>query len=144
MKKFNLSQIMKNAWRMVKTASMTISAALRKAWAIAKESVNMATLKGSEKQIAWATEIRNTVKDIMNQFIDMAAQMPAHPTKDANVAYIKERLAALDDCQSASAIIDCFKGIRRTGDINEDIPSLLSVYRIKAATSAALHALLCR
>lgn len=39
MKKYNLSQIMKNAWNMVKTAGTTISAALKKAWAIAKCNV---------------------------------------------------------------------------------------------------------
>lgn len=49
MKKYNLSQIMKNAWRMVKTAGMTISAALRKAWAMAKGEIKMT------KDYTWTT-----------------------------------------------------------------------------------------
>lgn len=36
MKKYNLSNIMKRAWELVKKASMTISTALSKAWAEAK------------------------------------------------------------------------------------------------------------
>lgn len=36
MKKYNLSKIMKRAWELVKTAAMTISAALKKAWSEAK------------------------------------------------------------------------------------------------------------
>ena len=36
MKKYNLSNIMKRAWEMVKRAGMTISEGLRKAWKEAK------------------------------------------------------------------------------------------------------------
>ena len=36
MKKYNLSQIMKRAWELVKKAGMTISSALKKAWKEAK------------------------------------------------------------------------------------------------------------
>lgn len=37
MKKYNLSEIMKRAWELVKKAGMTISAGLKKAWKEAKE-----------------------------------------------------------------------------------------------------------
>ena len=37
MKKYNLSVIMKRAWTLVKTAGMTISSGLKKAWKEAKE-----------------------------------------------------------------------------------------------------------
>ena len=37
MKKYNLSNIMKRAWELVKKAHMTISAGLRKAWEEAKK-----------------------------------------------------------------------------------------------------------
>lgn len=37
MKKYNLSKIMKRAWELVKTAGMTISSGLKKAWKEAKE-----------------------------------------------------------------------------------------------------------
>ena len=36
MKKYNLSKIMKRAWNLVKTAGMTISSGLKKAWEEAK------------------------------------------------------------------------------------------------------------
>lgn len=52
MKKYNLSKIMKRAWELVKKAGMTISSGLKKAWEEAKE-----TMKGSQKQIAWAKDI---------------------------------------------------------------------------------------
>ena len=40
MKKYNLSKIMKRAWRLVKEAGMTISSALKKAWKEAKNMLN--------------------------------------------------------------------------------------------------------
>ena len=39
MKKYNLSNIMKRAWELVKRAGMTISAGLKKAWKEAKEMI---------------------------------------------------------------------------------------------------------
>ena len=54
--KYNKSEIMKAAWNMVKVAGMTISAALKNAWAAAK-SVIKTIVDGTDKQNAWANEI---------------------------------------------------------------------------------------
>lgn len=54
MRKYNLSNIMKRAWELVKKAGMTISSGLKKAWEEAKEVKKM---RGSEKQIAWANDL---------------------------------------------------------------------------------------
>ena len=40
MKKYNLSQIMKRAWELVKKSAMTISSGLKKAWEEAKTMAN--------------------------------------------------------------------------------------------------------
>lgn len=61
MKKYNLSKIMKRAWVLVKRFKETISSALKKAWREAK----MVELKGSEKQIAWAEDIRKNMIDFL-------------------------------------------------------------------------------
>lgn len=54
MKKYNLSEIMKRAWALVKQAGVTISSGLKKAW---KEAKGMKELKGTEKQVKWAQDI---------------------------------------------------------------------------------------
>lgn len=62
MKKYDLSKIMKRAWKLVKKAGVSISEGLKKAWREAKEvmsNIILPALVGSEKQIAWATDIRN-------------------------------------------------------------------------------------
>ena len=55
MKKFNLSQIMKKAWELVKEAGITISAGLKIAWAEAKEIKEDITesLKKNLEYLSW-------------------------------------------------------------------------------------------
>lgn len=60
MKKYNLSNIMKRAWELVKKAGMTISAGLKKAWKEAKEmeeTLKEKVLKEIESLIAEATDV---------------------------------------------------------------------------------------
>lgn len=59
MKKYNLSNIMKRAWELVKKVGMTISSGLKKAWKEAKKMSEIAKLKGTPRQIKWAEHIRN-------------------------------------------------------------------------------------
>lgn len=70
MKKYNLSNIMKRAWELVKKAGMTISSGLKKAW---KEAKGMA-MRGTEKQIAWAMEL---VKNMNEKFDALLKDCPA-------------------------------------------------------------------
>lgn len=55
MKKYNLSQIMKRAWELVKKAAQTMSEALKKAWKEAKEMKEdlMETLKANLEEMAY-------------------------------------------------------------------------------------------
>lgn len=55
--KYNLSEIMKAAWKLVKTAGMTISAALKNAWAAAKFPLKQLSMKD------WfATKVANEIR----------------------------------------------------------------------------------
>lgn len=55
MKKYNMSEIMKKTWANFRKAMGTFSKCLKAAWAEAKGVINM---KGSEKQVAWAEDIK--------------------------------------------------------------------------------------
>lgn len=63
MKKYNLSNIMKRAWVLVKEMTFGISEALKKAWKEAKEGAKMT---GTEKQISFA----NSLVEKMNAQFD--------------------------------------------------------------------------
>ena len=63
MKKYNLSNIMKRAWEMVKKLGFGISEALKKAWKEAKMGGTKMT--GTEKQINFANDL---IKKMNEQF----------------------------------------------------------------------------
>lgn len=63
MKKYNLSNIMKRAWALVKEMAFGISEALKKAWKEVKEGAKMT---GTEKQISFA----NSLVEKMNAQFD--------------------------------------------------------------------------
>lgn len=62
MTKYNKSEIMKNAWTMVKEVGLTISTALKKAWAIAKGTVK--TLK--EEMVEKMENLISLASPVMN------------------------------------------------------------------------------
>lgn len=57
--KYNKSEIFKNAWAMVKEAGMTLSAALKNAWAIAKGTLKEQMFKKMEMLVSIATPVFN-------------------------------------------------------------------------------------
>ena len=69
MKKYNLSNIMKRAWELVKKAGLCISEGLKRAW---KEAKHMGEItKGSVKQIAWAQDIKEGVIKALNLSLEI-------------------------------------------------------------------------
>lgn len=71
MKKYNLSAIMKKAWRLVKETGMSISSGLKKAWREAKGMCKeLPELVGSPKQIAWAEDIRKKMIEYANSLVE--------------------------------------------------------------------------
>jgi hypothetical protein len=77
MKKYDLSKVMKRAWEIKKQDAKNIFAiCLKMAWEeIKKGVVKMVELIGSEKQVAWATEIRNdNIKTLEREIEDLKSR----------------------------------------------------------------------
>lgn len=71
MKKYNLSNIMKRAWELVKKVGMSISSGLKKAWREVKDMCKeLPELVGSPKQIAWAEDIRQKMIDYGTSLVE--------------------------------------------------------------------------
>ena len=83
MKKYNLSQIMKRAWELIKKAAMTRSAALKQAWKEAKENNQdlVATLKATLETMAYGDYH-------INAGIDRQANVKMWEKGDAKRAYL--------------------------------------------------------
>lgn len=98
MKKYDLSKIMKRAWELVKKAGMTISIGLKKAWQEAKKGVK--AMRGSEKQIAWAEDIKKE----------------AYGTVNANIKTLDEKIEKYPNWETAKKERAAFIRVREMLD----------------------------
>jgi hypothetical protein len=103
-------------------------------------------MKGSEKQIVWATEIKEnlirTLETVVNRFKADPMFDPKNPIHTANLEALKARIDAANDCESAAAFIDCFGQIHFNGDMDHDLAEILAVYRAHSPNAPAQHQLL--
>lgn len=91
-------------------------------------------MKGTEKQIAWATEILATVNAIYDDMIAMISAEPkaTEAMKAAAAERINARRALANEADYAGDIISLFRDVKRTDDPLTGIGTLMSVYRITA------------
>ena len=108
-------------------------------------------MKGTEKQISWATEIVKTANTILaNTLEDTKPMLEAAPDAqkkifEANMSDLRAKLDRMEDPEThASDIIDLFKGLRVTDDHNADFGSLIAVYRVATPNTAGQRTLLGR
>lgn len=143
MKKYNLSEIMKNAWVIRRRLVINMSAALKKAWAIAK---GVKKMLGSEKQVKWATEIRDhIIRTFQAVIADYAPMADTNEMVRENIAGLQARMERLNaDNVHAGDIIDLFKDVRFSGNHQEDLGRVLAVYRVGYPNTQGQHDILMR
>ena len=118
--KYNKSEIMRNAWAIRRAENKTMSEALRKAWAIAKATTNAeekpaAPLKGSEKQIAWANDLRSNAVNVL----EWMRKNPSNEAKkdldmwEKGINFVESKLFAVE---YASQMIDALRFINLAHD----------------------------
>lgn len=103
-------------------------------------------MKGTEKQIKWATEIQhNIIKTFEAVIAEISPYAESNQNVKANIDGIRLRMDLLtDDNVYAGDIIDLFKDIRFSGDCKEDFGSVSAVYRVRVPMTATAKALLAR
>lgn len=102
-------------------------------------------MKGTDKQIAWATKIQANVISSFEQFIlDIKAFDGPEEIKSVNIAGCKKRIEALNDAEYAGDIIDLFKDIRFTGDNEKDFPKVMAVYKTTCPNTDRQKKILCK
>lgn len=102
-------------------------------------------MKGTDKQIAWATDIQANVIASFEKFVeDIKAFDAPEEIKAANIAGCKERIEALNAAEYAGDIIDLFKDIRFTGDNEKDFPKVMAVYNTTRPNTDGQKKILCK
>lgn len=110
MKKYNLSNIMKRAWEMVKKLGFGISEALKKAWKEAKGGETRMT--GAEKQISFASDL---IKKMNTQFDALIADCKAaYPENVIMWESCKEGYNKIISESDAALVIELLKGNNET------------------------------
>ena len=89
-------------------------------------------MKGSEKQITWATEILVTVNAILDDFAELANSDPrATPETLASADHrIGTIRSAINGAEYAGDIIALFRDVKRTSNTLQNIQALMSVFKI--------------
>lgn len=94
----------------------------------------MIKLNGSEKQIAWAEDLRTNIVKCIDAIVDGNRNHPMYAQykeqADAVIAVWEDRKVKLLGCSSAAAIIDYFQSLKFTGDINADVTSVNAIYTV--------------
>lgn len=80
-------------------------------------------MRGSEKQISWASEIVEN----LNKTFEATAKMPA---PDRVRKQLETMQAAINSADYAGDIINLFKDIHFNGDVRHDLSCIMSVYKI--------------
>lgn len=110
-----MRNVMKKAWEIARNGQKKFGGkvreyfaiALKMTWNIVKKAMEMVQLKGSEKQVAWANDLRKVVKTALET---AKALNPAKGDErfDLAVKYIEENVLAQD---SAKYFIDRFQEV---------------------------------
>lgn len=103
-------------------------------------------MKGSEKQIKWATEISDNIIHTMENVIATMKNDPQYnpqnPAHLKGVSDCEAVIKAVQECEYAGDIIDCFKDIRFKGDVYNDFGEIRAVYNVTVPATAGQKKLL--
>lgn len=106
-------------------------------------------MRGTEKQITWATEIINRIVPVLEQASeDFSGFVPAtqeqEEAKRENIEGIEKRIDALKNADYAGDVISLFRSVRVTGNQSEDFSKVLAVYRVSLPCTRGEQEILCK
>ena len=96
--------------------------------------VRNSTLKGSEKQIAWAAEIQYKIRQVFDAAITHFDGLQ-DIRKDEAKTLVRERWGRIYDAKYARDIIDLFGHIHFSGDAAQDFGKICAVYKTSVPTT---------
>lgn len=101
-------------------------------------------MKGTEKQITWATEIRTNVINTLTAAMPILSQIaPSQEAAEMATKLLQTRIDALNAADVyAGDIIELFKDVRFNGDIEHDFGNVEAVYRVGVTYTASQRAIL--
>jgi hypothetical protein len=103
-------------------------------------------MRGTEQETKLAAEISRNMIHTMDSIADILSNAPwfdpKNPAHTGNIEACAERVSAIRECEDAGDLIDCFGGIRFTGDVYSDFGAIQSAYLSKVPATEGQHKLL--
>lgn len=101
-------------------------------------------MNGTEKQVAWATEIKDHMIETLEKVMvdaKRATEETGNPLMETTVSIWLE---AAKEHDIAGDFIDCFGDITWTGDHRKDFSKMAAYYKITTPMTTTAHSLLCK
>ena len=98
-----------------------------------KNKSGQTEIKGSEKQVSWAKNIRENINKTLNQAIETMKKDPRYestPQAKEMVKTLEDRKNKINNSSSAGDIIDFFGRYKPTGKFPDDYMSLMAHYKV--------------
>ena len=93
-------------------------------------------MRGTEKQINWATELVTGITTTIDEMIISAKANPRYESvkaqADTMIAMWEDRKAKLNACMDAGYVIDFFRGFKKSANLMENLSVMQSIYKISA------------
>lgn len=99
-------------------------------------------MRGSEKQIAWATEILSTIRQIENCMLETLQEQMDNEKVKQNVRFIQAWVKRIEAAEYAGDVIELFRDVKYTGNAGKDVSALVSVRRTRIPSTDSGKSLL--
>ena len=99
-------------------------------------------MRGSEKQIAWATEILSTILQIENCMLETLQDQMDNEKVKQNVRFIQAWVKRIEAAEYAGDVIELFRDVKYTGDARKDVKALVALRRTCVPYTSSAKALL--
>ena len=99
-------------------------------------------MTGTDKQIAWAQEIKTATLEAIDKLIADGQKYIGNPKADALLNKLASQRDALNTCDYAGDIIECFSGVKSTDTVEVRCGQFAAACRVAVANSLAQRRLL--
>lgn len=102
-------------------------------------------MRGTEKQVAWATDIIGRVVPVLEQAaVDIQGMAGNAEIKAANIARLEQWITALENAEYSGDVIAIFGSVRLSGNQEQDFMKILSKYRTTYPETQGMKKILCK
>lgn len=99
-------------------------------------------MKGTEKQIKWAEEIKTATLEAIDKVIADGQKYAGTPKADALLNKLAEQREAVETCENAGDMIECFGCVKASDPIGARCKAFAAACRVGSPNTPTQHKML--